>query len=203
MNELVFSFARCVPDRRRRSRGFTMVELMITMAVMIIVLGGAMFFMVTQTQFGRRNFNRIELQNAARSSLSLMAREISNAGLGIPHRLAVRGLDDPGTSALSCATTPELTVAALDPRRQWPVTAADGSSVTLGDADTSGGGATDPTGAADVGFTPGQWLFVYNNPTIETAAGLSGHGLVRISAARAAGAASVTIDETNYSAMQP
>jgi len=69
---------------RGEDRGFTLVELMIAMAVGLIVLGSAvslfskavtLSFMVTQ---------RAEMQQNGRAALNMLAKDISLAGAGIP-----------------------------------------------------------------------------------------------------------------------
>lgn len=179
--------------RRTGERGFTLVEVMLATLVMVLVMAGATLFLISQAQTQRRSYDRTDIQRSGRAAMTIMANEISKTGLGLPNYLAIRLFANPGTSGDSCDTTPELSVAAVNYLREWTVASATAASVTLADAT--------PTGAADARLESGQWMFIYQN---DSAAGAdSGHGMVRLGAARSAGDVALTIDSVNFSTAQP
>lgn len=102
--------------------GFSLVEMLVSVAVMTIIIGG-IFVIANQNQMEGRNGNDASetIQNA-RSAFELMSREIKSAGLGYPARQAFAAADParltirgafPKTSAVATAVNPatsELTL---------------------------------------------------------------------------------------------
>lgn len=93
-------------DTMSKTRGFTLMEMLVAMAIGLVVLGSAvslfsravtLSFMVTQ---------RAEMQQNGRSALGMMAKDISLAGSGIPSG-GVQLPDGAGSSAskFGCDTT--------------------------------------------------------------------------------------------------
>ncbi|HSI02856.1 MAG: PilW family protein [Myxococcota bacterium] len=174
---------------RRGERGFTLLEVMVVVGLLMYVIGGAMLFMISQARSQRTTYERSDMQRSGRSAIALLARDLPKTGLGLPTDLAIRSYERPGTSADSCGTTPELTLVGLDYTREWTIGAATNSSIRFA--------PITPVGAADAIIKNNSWLFVFQN------AGIGGYGMAQVGADRAAGSADVAIASTNYSSVQP
>jgi prepilin-type N-terminal cleavage/methylation domain-containing protein len=69
-------------------QGYSLVEMLVSVAVMTIIVGG-IFVITTQNQmYGRNGSDASETIQNARSAFELMSREIKSAGLGYPARQA-------------------------------------------------------------------------------------------------------------------
>ena len=66
----------------RRSRGFTLVELMITLMVLAVVMVVLTMVMYSASHNKVAVNNRVESEQAARVALDMMARDIRSAGFG-------------------------------------------------------------------------------------------------------------------------
>lgn len=183
----------------RAARGFTLIELMVSLAIMLIIISGAMSILITSSKGQRQNFDRADVQKSARNALLVMSAELSNAGLGLPRALAFRAFDNPGVVDTSCEDAspsvpmPELTIAALDYLREWSVSALADDSITLASGT--------PNGATDVAFNANEWFFLYKSPYLAGAS--SGHGMVQLGASRAAAGTTLSVGSTNFSTAQP
>ena len=69
---------------RRSPQGFTMIELLVSMAVTIIVVGGAVLLFSSSMESSNRTLRYSEVQTEARAGLSQMTRDLSQAGTGVP-----------------------------------------------------------------------------------------------------------------------
>ncbi len=67
-------------ERAERQRGFTLVELLVSMLLTFIVMGAIYSVFRVQTHTVKAQENRMEAQEYARAVLDLMVREIRNAG---------------------------------------------------------------------------------------------------------------------------
>lgn len=67
-------------ERAERQRGFTLVELLVSMLLTFIVMGAIYSVYRVQTHSVKAQENRMEAQEYARAVLDLMVREIRNAG---------------------------------------------------------------------------------------------------------------------------
>lgn len=67
-------------DRRIAVRGFTLIELMVSMVLGLIVVGGALSIIASNKQSYRTNEALSQLQESARSAFELLARDIRQAG---------------------------------------------------------------------------------------------------------------------------
>lgn len=63
-----------------RNRGFTLVELMVSMVLGLVIIGGATGVILANRQSYRTNEGLSQLQEGARSAFELMARDIRQAG---------------------------------------------------------------------------------------------------------------------------
>ncbi|HXC48951.1 MAG TPA: hypothetical protein VNU20_11730 [Candidatus Sulfotelmatobacter sp.] len=64
--------------------GFTMLELLIAMAITIVIVGGAVLMFTSSVQSSTRSFKYSEIQTEARAALSQITRDLSQAGTGVP-----------------------------------------------------------------------------------------------------------------------
>src|SRR6202790_1940491 len=88
-------------------QGFTMIELLISMAVTMVVLGGAVLLFTNSVQSSTRALKYSEIQTEARAAISQISRDLSQAGTGVP----LNGIPIPSTKAgganpnFACDTT--------------------------------------------------------------------------------------------------
>jgi prepilin-type N-terminal cleavage/methylation domain-containing protein len=184
----------------RLSRGVTLLEVSVSLAVLAILMAGVMAFLVTQGKMGFGAIDRTEIQRGGRAALTLMEEKIGMAGLGLPRHLAIKSFSTSETCG-AATNFPKLEVAYVDYLRQWTATGTNTGALTLSAISTS---STPPNpnpnkadgSTSDVAFGANQWLFLYRS----VAPG--GFGMAKITAARAAGDTGVTLGATNYSAAQ-
>ncbi len=67
-------------DTARRSSGVTLVELMVSMVLGLIVIGGALSVVLANRQSYRTNEGLSQVQESARTAFELLARDIREAG---------------------------------------------------------------------------------------------------------------------------
>lgn len=68
---------------RSDERGFSLIELIISMVITLIILGGAVAIYSGALQTRERESGRVDAITAAQAALSVMSREIGNSGYGI------------------------------------------------------------------------------------------------------------------------
>jgi type IV pilus assembly protein PilW len=85
-----------------RSHGFTLVELLVAMTLGLILIGGVLSVVMTTRQTLRVNENLARMQEGARFSFEIMAREIREAGM-VPcgTRLTANVLRTAGSPAMT------------------------------------------------------------------------------------------------------
>lgn len=176
-------------------RGVTLLELVVAMAGMMIVVGGALLFVVFQVEQNVVSFDRAGIQHGGRSALNMLSQEIGMTGLGIPRRLAYKSF---GADPLCNNSTRALEIAYLDFLREWQVAGTSASAITLASPPDPVPG--DPP---DVAIAAGRWLFIFGSSKFEEGTPDQGHGMVQVTADRGAGSASLTIGNVTYSATQP
>ena len=136
--------------------GFSLLEMLVSVAVMSIVIG-SIFAITTQNQmFGRSEAETSETMQTARAAFELMSREIRNAGLGYPTqqtfasasstRLTIRGTF-PKITAVATATDAATGALTVSPIANFAV----GQRVLLVDANTTAAAYTTIT-AVDAGI---------------------------------------------------
>jgi type II secretory pathway pseudopilin PulG len=69
---------------KRSGQGFTMIELLMTMAVTIVIIGGGVLLFTTSAQSSTRSLKYSEIQTEARAALGQITRDLSQAGTGVP-----------------------------------------------------------------------------------------------------------------------
>ena len=69
---------------KRPELGFTMIELLMTMAVTVIIIGGAILLFTSSAQSSTRSLKYSDIQTEARAALSQITRDLSQAGTGVP-----------------------------------------------------------------------------------------------------------------------
>ena len=91
----------------RPELGFTMIELLISLVVTIVIVGGALMMFTTSAQSSTRSLKYSEIQTEARAALSQITRDLSQAGTGVP----LNGIPIPSVAAgganpnFACDTT--------------------------------------------------------------------------------------------------
>jgi hypothetical protein len=177
--------------RRTSELGSTLVEMMVTVAVMFLIIGGTLMFMISQAKMGTSAMDRNDIQRGGRSAMTLLSDKIGGAGLGLPRILAIKSFVSTNTEANACPSTPKLEVVSLEYRREWTAAGTIAGTISLASPDPAPGGS-----AADVVISSGRWLYLF------TGAGAGANGMVRAGAVRAIGVNSVTVDSTNFSTAQ-
>ncbi len=86
----------------RREGGFTLIELMVAMPLMVIVLGGATLLLTTLTHWNSHTQEEVSLQTEARSAINTLEAEIRGAFIG------------DGTTPITAATASSITFYAPD-----------------------------------------------------------------------------------------
>jgi type II secretory pathway pseudopilin PulG len=91
----------------RPELGFTMIELLIAVAVTIVIVGGSVMVFTNSAQSSTRSLKYSEIQTEARAALSQITRDLSQAGTGVP----LNGIPIPSLTAgganpnFACDTT--------------------------------------------------------------------------------------------------
>jgi prepilin-type N-terminal cleavage/methylation domain-containing protein len=70
--------------RNQLEKGFTLVELLVAMAVTVIILGGALLLFSNSIQTSNLTLKRSEVETEARAALNQISRDLSQAGTGVP-----------------------------------------------------------------------------------------------------------------------
>lgn len=68
----------------RSGPGFTMIELLMSMAVTVVIVGGAVIMFTSSVQSSTRSLKYSDIQTEARAALSQITRDLSQAGTGVP-----------------------------------------------------------------------------------------------------------------------
>jgi prepilin-type N-terminal cleavage/methylation domain-containing protein len=68
----------------RSQHGFTMIELLIAMAVTVVIVTAAVMMFTSSVQSSSRSLKYSEIQTEARAALSQITRDLSQAGTGVP-----------------------------------------------------------------------------------------------------------------------
>src|SRR5580700_12120334 len=79
---------------KHQDQGFTMIELLISLAVTVVVMGGAVLLFYNSVQSSTRSLKYSEIQTEARAALSQITRDLSQAGTGVP----LNGIAIPSTT---------------------------------------------------------------------------------------------------------
>lgn len=98
------SIRRSTPERRG---GFSIVELIVTAGIAGITLGTAVHFFGVQLHQQREEAFRVEAQQAARSSLDAITRDLRLAGACLPgdgQFIALAGVNAPGGDSITIRT---------------------------------------------------------------------------------------------------
>src|SRR5437764_3817610 len=73
---------RSTPTAGSRGRGFTLIEMMITLTMVALVIGALATILLGTLRSKTGALNRIESSQAARTGLDLIARDVRCAGYG-------------------------------------------------------------------------------------------------------------------------
>ncbi len=89
-----------------RARGFSLLELMVSMALGLLILGSASQLFTIGMKTSSLVSNRVEMQQNVRTALNLMAQDISLAGAGLPPGGLQLPVGGPSLSRFGCDQGP-------------------------------------------------------------------------------------------------
>lgn len=130
--------------RTERRRAFTLLELMVAAAVGLVIITAAMAAFDLQSQFARNTERLLSTQATAGLGLTMMQRDLENAGLrfrggvqvdaGVAYAAVVRPYDDLGTGVTTLRNDPggTSTVVAVAPPAAGYIPATDAFEVLQG-----------------------------------------------------------------------
>lgn len=102
--------------RKRRSRGFTLVEVLVAGAVGLVILASAIGYLVHRSRVDAREKQLARLKRDASLLLGQLERELRQAGLGRPTRTRLEGDQELFPGPLLAASATSLTFVADLPR---------------------------------------------------------------------------------------
>ena len=104
------------PKLRSSEGGFTMIELLVSMAVILIVSGIIVGSTIDMTRLGQKMTNRSDMHSGVRNATALLQQEVGQAGrVSLPGPVTLAGATGIGTftvnvnSAVNANGTPGLT----------------------------------------------------------------------------------------------
>lgn len=118
----------------RPSRGFTLIELMTTLAISSVAIMAIAFALITQTQHYHAQSNRRVAQSNARQALTFLQDQLHMAGYGVDPDRAILAFDsfDAASPAAPGVNFPDaITLHARDPLFQRTVTAANNARINF------------------------------------------------------------------------
>lgn len=92
--DLHFPRARKFPSADRRIAGFSLIELIASMAISLIILGVAVATFSSALKTRERENSRVDALTSAQAAINILSREIANSGYGIQTNGIVLGADD-------------------------------------------------------------------------------------------------------------
>jgi type IV pilus assembly protein PilW len=119
---------------RSTQTGFTLVELMISMAVSAVLMTGMTAVFIAQVQQQQLHLNRRDVQSNGRQAITFLENTARNAGYGVHPDRAITAYDgfDMTTPATANLQYPDaITFYTRDPLFQRTITAATTSSLTI------------------------------------------------------------------------
>jgi type IV pilus assembly protein PilW len=121
----------------RPSRGFTLIELMTTVAISSVAIMAIAFALITQTQQYHAQSNRRVAQSNARQALTFLQDQLHMAGYGVDPDRAIIAFDsfDAANPAAAALNFPDaITLHARDPLFQRTVTGANNARINFSQA---------------------------------------------------------------------
>src|SRR5688500_20060751 len=91
-------------EKRQNEAGFSILELMISMTIILIVLGLVMTMFARSLGTKQRESSRTDALTAAQAALNVISREIANSGYGL--RIAADGIADNGIVIADSGSSP-------------------------------------------------------------------------------------------------
>jgi type IV pilus assembly protein PilW len=83
---------RIVPRRGRVVAGFTLVEMMVALAIGLAVVGALLAAYIASFQSGRHNDAMVQITEDATLALNVMRQQVAQAGFSLPHGAGEGGL---------------------------------------------------------------------------------------------------------------
>jgi prepilin-type N-terminal cleavage/methylation domain-containing protein len=92
--------------QRKKTRGFTLVELLVAIVTGSLVVGAAVQLFKSVSDTNRLAVNRVDIQQNARGALAVLSRDLSQASIGIPQSGVAlpSGVGNSGSSRFGCST---------------------------------------------------------------------------------------------------
>jgi prepilin-type N-terminal cleavage/methylation domain-containing protein len=92
--------------QRKKTRGFTLVELLVAIVTGSLVVGAAVQLFKSVSDTNRLGVNRVDIQQNARGALAVLSRDLSQASIGIPQSGVAlpSGAGNSGPSRFGCST---------------------------------------------------------------------------------------------------
>jgi len=93
-------------QRRKKSRGFSLVELLVAILCGSVVVAAAVQLFKNVSDTNQLGTNRIDIQQNARSALSILSRDLSQSSIGIPQSgIALpSGVGSNGAALFGCSS---------------------------------------------------------------------------------------------------
>src|SRR5688572_7027682 len=142
-----------VPPKLRRSEGgFTLVELLVSMTVLLVVSGIVVGSTIDMTRLGEKMTNRSDMHASVRNATALLQQEVGQAGrVSLPGPVALAG--DPGIGDFTVAVGPNQTDGMFIGERLIVGTGASEETVQLTNVDF---GADTITANFGIDHAPGE-----------------------------------------------
>lgn len=91
--------------QRQSVKGYSLVELLIAMALGLIVVGAGMAIFRSATNVTQLTFSRSDMQQNARGALAIITRDLSQASIGIPQSGVALPSGGAGNALAACGPT--------------------------------------------------------------------------------------------------
>src|SRR6476469_4916710 len=91
--------------QRKKTRGFTLVELLVAIVTGSLVVGAAVQLFKSVSDTNQLGVNRVDVQQNARGALAILSRDLSQSSIGIPQSgIALpSGAGNSGAAVFGCS----------------------------------------------------------------------------------------------------
>jgi prepilin-type N-terminal cleavage/methylation domain-containing protein len=122
------------PNTSKRARGFTMIELLVGSAIMLVAVLGALFIYARSNKVSVEQQMVTEVQTDVRSSMFFVTRDMRMAGAGLPEEFAgyfIEGQDNEDQNGNEVAPDRITLMGNIEDPLNLPIRNYQGSSVVL------------------------------------------------------------------------
>jgi len=106
-----------VANEFRRRRGFTLVELLVVLAILVILFGLLFAPMMTSLDMARQGQSRAKMQDTVRYAMEDIRRTVGNAIYVLPPHIIIPALWDPANPTVNQPVPDLTTLTVVEPRR--------------------------------------------------------------------------------------